>query len=196
MRQTDVEMAVLEVARGGLLRRGLGLERADVAVVTNVAADHLGDYGINTVAELLPAKFIVRRALSGDSPLVLNADDQGVVAFAASLENRIHWFSLDPDNPVMSQTLASGGTACYLDTDWLVAAQGSTRRRVVQVAEIPAAMDGVVRYNISNALAAMSVAVSWDSATRPSGAASRYFAVMNTTTRGAAIGLNTPWRAV
>ncbi len=160
MRQTDVEMAVLEVARGGLLRRGLGLERADVAVVTNVAADHLGDYGINTVAELIPAKFIVSRALSGDSPLVLNADDEGVVAYAGTLENRVHWFSLDPENPSMLNSLADGGTACYLDSGWLVAAQDATRRKVVQVADIPAAMNGIVRYNIGNALAAMSIAVS------------------------------------
>jgi len=160
MRQADVEIAVLEVARGGLLRRGLGLERADVAVVTNVAADHLGDYGINTVAELIPAKFIVSRAISGDSPLVLNADDEGVVAYAGTLENRIHWFSLDAGNPTMLNALVDGGTACYLDSDWLVTAQGATRRKVVQVADIPAAMNGIVRYNISNALAAMSIAVS------------------------------------
>jgi cyanophycin synthetase len=160
MRQADLEMAVLEVARGGLLRRGLGLERADVSVVTNVAADHLGDYGINTVAELIPAKFIVSRALSGDSPLVLNADDEGVVAYAGTLENRVHWFSLDPENPSMLNSLADGGTACYLDSGWLVAAQDVTRRKVVQVADIPAAMNGIVRYNIGNALAAMSVAVS------------------------------------
>ena len=80
LRQPDVEMAVLEVARGGLLRRGLGVERANVGVVTNVAADHLGEYGINSVSELLPAKFIVSRALTADDTLVLNADDAGVVA--------------------------------------------------------------------------------------------------------------------
>ena len=82
MRQEDLEMAVLEVARGGLLRRGLGIERADAVLVTNVAADHLGDYGINTVAELIPAKFIVRRALQESDPLVLNADDEVARAMA------------------------------------------------------------------------------------------------------------------
>jgi cyanophycin synthetase len=159
MRQDDVEIAVLEVARGGLLRRGLGVERAGVAVVTNVAADHLGDYGINTVPELIPAKFIVRRALTGDAPLVLNADDEGVVEFAGTLDNRISWFSIDPDNPQLVKALACGGTACYLEKDWLVATQGSSRRRVAPVAEIPATLGGIVRYNISNALAAMCIAI-------------------------------------
>ena len=167
MRQPDVEMAVLEVARGGLLRRGLGIERANAALVTNVAADHLGDYGINTVAELIPAKFIIRKALRNNDPLILNADDEGVVAFAASLDNTIAWFSLDPLNPVVQASLAAAGTACYLKGGWLCVAStgeggagaGVVERRVAAVDAIPAALGGVVRYNISNALAAMTLAV-------------------------------------
>jgi UDP-N-acetylmuramyl tripeptide synthase len=159
MRQPDVEMAVLEVARGGLLRRGLGVESADAAVVTNVAADHLGDYGINTVSELIPAKFIVRRALRGDAPLILNADDQGVVEFAAGLDQPIMWFSLDPHQPLLQQALREGGSAAWLDDGWLFAADGPDHRRVAPIGEIPATMGGIVRYNISNALAAVCVAL-------------------------------------
>jgi cyanophycin synthetase len=159
MRQHEVEMAVLEVARGGLLRRGLGVERADVAVVTNVAADHLGDYGINTVPELIPAKFMVRKALQGEAPLVLNADDGGMVDYAATLDNTIIWFSLDPDNSLLSDSISGGGTICYLDSGWIVIARGSNARPVVPVEKIPASMGGMVRYNISNALAATCIAV-------------------------------------
>jgi len=163
MRQADVEMAVLEVARGGLLRRGLGIERANAVLVTNVAADHLGEYGINTVAELIPAKFIVHRALQGDDPLVLNADDEGVVAYAAKLDNTIAWFSLDADNPVVRAALSEGGAVCYLKDGWLCAASSSeagvSERKVAAVENIPAAMGGVVQYNVSNALAAMSLAI-------------------------------------
>jgi cyanophycin synthetase len=163
MRQGDVEMAVLEVARGGLLRRGLGIERANAVLVTNVAADHLGEYGINTVAELIPAKFIVRRALQGNDPLVLNADDEGVVAYAANLDNTIAWYSLYADNTVMQGALSEGATACYLKDGWLWTASGReagvSERKVVAVENIPAAIGGVVRYNISNALAAMSLAI-------------------------------------
>jgi UDP-N-acetylmuramyl tripeptide synthase len=163
MRETDVEMAVLEVARGGLLRRGLGIERANAVLVTNVAADHLGEYGINTVAELIPAKFIVRRALQGGDTLVLNADDEGVVGFAATLDHTIAWFSLQPDNPVVRAALNEGGTACYLKNGWLWAASGSEagveERKVAALENIPATMGGIVRYNIANALAAMSLAI-------------------------------------
>jgi len=159
MRQTDVEMAVLEVARGGLLRRGLGVEHANAAVVTNVAADHLGDYGINTVPELIPAKFIIRRALGGEDPLILNADDDGVAEFASTCDKRIHWFSLDPDNPHVRAALAAGGEASYLEDGWLMAARGPASKRVVPVEKIPATMGGVVHHNISNALAAMSIAI-------------------------------------
>ena len=159
MRQPDVEMAVLEVARGGLLRRGLGVEHADVAVVTNVAADHLGDYGINTVAELIPAKFIVRRALGANDPLVLNADDAGVVAFADKLDNRIAWFSLDAENEQVRQALLAGETVCFLEGGYLVTARGEERRRLVHVDQVPATRGGAARYNISNALAATATAL-------------------------------------
>jgi len=159
LRQADVEVAVLEVARGGLLRRGLGVEHADAAVVTNVARDHLGEYGINSVEELIPAKFIVHRSLGGDDPLILNADDPGVVRFADTLDKRIFWFSLEAGNSRLRSSLEKGGSACYFDDGWLVAAEGSRSRRVVAVEEIPATRGGVVRYNISNALAAMSIAV-------------------------------------
>jgi cyanophycin synthetase len=163
MRQPDVEMAVLEVARGGLLRRGLGVERSQAAVVTNVAADHLGEYGINTVEELIPAKFIVRRALQGNDPLILNADDEGVVAFAGSLDQELTWFSLEPENPVVQAHLHNGGSACYLKDDWLVAAEGGKEsikeRNVIAVKDIPPARQGIARYNISNALAATSIAL-------------------------------------
>ncbi len=146
MRQPDVEMAVLEVARGGLLRRGLGVERAQAAVVTNVAADHLGEYGINTVEELIPATFTVRRALQGNDLLFLNADDEGVVAFAGSLDQKLTWFSLEPENPVIQAHLHNGGSACYLKEDWLVAAQDGNgpfkERNVISVHDIPPGQAG------------------------------------------------------
>jgi UDP-N-acetylmuramyl tripeptide synthase len=159
LRQADIEIAVLEVARGGLLRRGLGIESADVAVVTNVAADHLGEYGINSVRELIPVKLMVRKALDNDAPLVLNADDDGLVEFAGALDQRIVWFSLDPDNGQVKNARTRGETACWLEEGWLVTAQSGKKRQIAPVAEIPAAMAGVARYNIRNALAAACVAL-------------------------------------
>jgi UDP-N-acetylmuramyl tripeptide synthase len=165
LRQPDVEMAVLEVARGGLLRRGLGVERANVAVITNVAADHLGEYGIRSVEDLIPAKFIVRRALTAEDALVLNADDEGVAAYAESLGEdltaEVAWFSLDADNPRIVGSLAQGGRACFLEGGWLVAAAGGRSRRVVAVDELPATRGGIVRHNVANALAAMGIALAF-----------------------------------
>ena len=122
-------------------------------------ADHLGDYGINSVAELIPAKFIVRRALGANDPLVLNADDAGVVAYAAGLDNCLAWFSLDPGNERVRQGLLEGESACFLEEGWLVSARGDERRRLVHVDQVPATRGGSARYNISNALAAVSTAL-------------------------------------
>lgn len=159
MRQPDIEAAVLEVARGGLLRRGLGVEHADVAVVTNVAADHLGDYGINTVEELIPAKFIVRRALGGSDPLVLNADDPGCVGYAATLDQQLAWFSLDAGNPLVRKTVARRGLACWLEDGALIVSHGGNTRTVTRVDQVPATRGGAARYNVANALAAAAIAV-------------------------------------
>jgi UDP-N-acetylmuramyl tripeptide synthase len=160
LRQPDVEMAVLEVARGGLLRRGLGVEHANVALVTNVANDHLGEYGIHSVSELVEAKFIVRRALGPADTLILNADDPGIVAYSEKLDNRIAWFSLDANNPKIRASRSAGGEAFCLEHGWLVATAAGQPRRVMPASAVAAALGGTVRYNLSNALAAMAIAVS------------------------------------
>lgn len=160
LRQPDVEMAVLEVARGGLLRRGLGVAGADVAVVTNVAEDHLGDYGIHSVDELIEAKFIVSKALKPAGTLVLNADDAGVAAYGEELECRVCWFSLHANDPRVAAARAAGQTACYLEDDWLTASLAGTPCRIAPVGSVSAARGGTVRYNLANALAATSIALS------------------------------------
>ena len=157
LRHPKSEAVVLEVARGGLLRRGIGVERADGALVTNVAADHLGDYGINSVAEMTQAKFIVRRALNADAPLILNADDPESVKLASTLSNRIVWIGLDMKQPVLQQQIESHGEAAYLDDGWLVLAQQGRSRKIVEVKDVPITFGGAARYNISNALGAMTL---------------------------------------
>ena len=157
LRHPKSEAVVLEVARGGLLRRGIGVERADAALITNIAEDHMGEYGINTVGEMAEAKFIVRRALSKDAPLILNADDPEGVRMAATLDNRIIWFGLDASHPVLRSHLEKQCQAAYLSDGWLVLAEGGKARKVVRAEEIPITFGGVARYNISNALAAMAL---------------------------------------
>jgi cyanophycin synthetase len=151
------EAVVLEVARGGLLRRGIGVERADGALITNIAADHLGEYGINTVADMADAKFIVRRALSLNAPLILNVDDPESVRMATSIPNRVIWFGLDPDHSVLRAHLQNKGGAAYLSEGWLVLAEDGKTRKIVLAADIPVTFGGAARYNISNSLAAMAL---------------------------------------
>lgn len=157
LRHPRCEAVVLEVARGGLLRRGIGVERADAALINNVADDHMGEYGINTVAEMAETKFIVRRALAADAPLILNADDAESTRMAATLSNRIIWFGLDASQPVLHRHLQKQGQAAYLSDGWLVLAEGEKTRRIVQSKDIPITFGGVARYNISNCLGAMAL---------------------------------------
>ena len=157
LRHPESEAVVLEVARGGLLRRGIGVEHADGALITNIAEDHLGEYGINSVSDMAEAKFIVRRALSADAPLILNADDTESVRLAGSLGNHITWFGLDQDRPVLRAHLENGGRAAYLADGWLMFAEGGKSRKIVEARDVPVTFGGVARYNISNALAAMAL---------------------------------------
>ncbi|MGB5290660.1 MAG: Mur ligase family protein [Lysobacterales bacterium] len=155
LRHPKSEAVVLEVARGGLLRRGIGVELADAALITNVAEDHMGEYGINSVADMAEAKFIVRRALSADGPLILNADDSESVRMAAKLDNRIIWFAVEAENPVLQKHLQNQGQVAYLSEGWLVMAEGDKTRKVVLAEDVPITFGGVARYNIRNALGAM-----------------------------------------
>jgi UDP-N-acetylmuramyl tripeptide synthase len=155
LRHPQAEAVVLEVARGGLLRRGIGVQHADAALITNIAVDHMGEYGINSVAEMAEAKFIVRRALSAGAPLILNADDPESVRMAATLEQEIAWFGLDTVNPVLKKHLEAHGKAAYLADGWLILASGGNTRKIVRVEAIPITFGGTARYNIRNALGAM-----------------------------------------
>ena len=157
LRHPKSEAVVLEVARGGLLRRGIGVELADAALITNVAEDHMGEYGINSVADMAEAKFIVRRALSADGPLILNADDSESVRMATKLDNRIIWFAVEVENPVLQKHLQKQGQVAYLSEGWLVMAEGDKTRKVVLAEDVPITFGGVARYNIRNALGAMAL---------------------------------------
>lgn len=157
LRHPQSEAVVLEVARGGLLRRGIGVERADAALITNIAADHLGEWGINSVSEMAEAKFIVRRALSVDAPLILNSDDPESVRMASKLDNQITWFGLDANHPVLRAHLEKRGNTAYLSDGWLVLAQHGKARNIVRAANIPISFGGAARYNISNALGALAL---------------------------------------
>jgi UDP-N-acetylmuramyl tripeptide synthase len=164
LRDRRVEAAVLETARGGLLRRGLALGRVTAAAVTNIAADHLGDYGVEDLADLAEAKLLVTRAVAPEGRAVLNADDPELAARGSRGPSPVTWTSLGPGLPAaaggdLAAHLAAGGDAVLLDGDRLVLARGTGRREVVAaVSEVPIAFGGAARYNIANALAAIGLA--------------------------------------
>ncbi|MBT4522795.1 MAG: Mur ligase [Halieaceae bacterium] len=159
LRDQRLEVAFLEVARGGILRRGLALQRAQAALITNVAADHLGQYGINTVAALTEAKFSVFRTLAEGGVLVLNADDEGLVRHALGLaEEVVHrgitisWFSLTPNNPCITEAQTNHLPCAWLEDHSLWYFDGSSSQLIIDVRDVPITMGGAARYNIQNAL--------------------------------------------
>ena len=158
LRDQRLEVAFLEVARGGILRRGLPLRRARAALVTNIAADHLGQYGVNTVEELAVAKFAVHRTLASDGVLVLNADDHLVVAEAACTQATICWFSLNSNTAQLVQAKALGQPCAWQHDNDLVYFDGNQQHTIVQVDKIPLTMGGAAHYNIRNALGALCLA--------------------------------------
>ncbi len=154
LRDQRLEMACLEVARGGILRRGLPTRAARAAIVINVAADHLGQYGVNTVPELARAKFAVHRALAPEGVLILNADDAYVVAEAAQTDARICWFALDPGNAQIAGARAAHQPCAWADKGEVHYFDGSDTTAVIAIADIPITLGGAAQYNVSNALAA------------------------------------------
>jgi UDP-N-acetylmuramyl tripeptide synthase len=166
MRDPRVDVGVLEVARGGLLRRGLGLPRATAAAVTNVAADHLGEYGIEDLEQLAEAKFVVAKALGAGGVLVTNADDPYCVHEAHRqgplLEVRgvgVVWTALDPEHERLRVHRAGGGGACaVVDGHLAYSERGRGWVPVVAVEAVPVAYGGAARYNVRNALTALALA--------------------------------------
>jgi UDP-N-acetylmuramyl tripeptide synthase len=174
LRDRRVDVALLETARGGMLRRGLALARVDAAAITNVTPDHLGEFGVGGMDDLVEAKFIVRRAIDAAGLLVLNADDPRQVARAASLTEPIGWFALEPSNPVLRAHLARGGDGATVEParalpaspaggsaaslPVLVLHRGGARTEIAPVAEVPITLRGAARHNVANALAALLIA--------------------------------------
>lgn len=154
LRDPRVEIACLEVARGGILRRGLPTRRARVAVVTNVAKDHLGEYGITTLADLAQVKFAVARALATDGVLVLNADDPLVVEAAVNVTNPIWWFSLDPNAPQIRRAHERGMSCSYVKFGELIFFDGTSEICSIALEEVPITFQGAAKHNVQNVLAA------------------------------------------
>lgn len=167
LRQPGIETAILETARGGLLRRGLAVARADVALISNVSADHYGEYGIHELADLAAAKLTVARAADPDGLLVLNGDDALLRKLGpATTRGRIGWFSLDDNDPLLVSHREAGGSTCAMADGHLWLSIDGVRHDLGEVAAMPLSVDGSALYNISNlagaALSATALDISLD----------------------------------
>lgn len=154
LRDPTVDFAVLETARGGILRAGLGFHNCDVAVVTNVAADHLGLQGIDTIEKLARVKAVVTQTVLPEGYSILNADDDLVYAMKEGLNCKIALFSLDENNPRIKEHCAKGGLAAVYENGYVTILKGSWKIRIEKVTDIPLTFSGKAVFNIANVLAA------------------------------------------
>jgi cyanophycin synthetase len=151
----DVDAAVFETARGGVLREGLGFDRCNVAVVTNIGmGDHLGLSYISTVEDLAVVKRVVVENVAVNGAAVLNAADPMVVKMASSCAGSVLFFALDMNHSVMATHRAQGHRVVYLDGNAIVAAQGASEHRL-PLRNIPLTRNGTIRFQIENVMAAV-----------------------------------------
>ncbi len=155
LKDPTVDFAVLETARGGILRAGLGFHHCDVAVVTNVAPDHLGLQGIDTLEKLARVKSVPARTVFPNGYAVLNADDDLVYAMKEELMCKIALFSMDENNPRIKEHCEAGGIACVFENGYVTIMKGNWKMRVEKVINIPLTYDGKAEFNIANTLGAV-----------------------------------------
>ncbi|HXY95993.1 MAG TPA: Mur ligase family protein [Steroidobacteraceae bacterium] len=164
IRERRARCAVVETARGGILRRGIALKQAHVALVTNVSPDHFGEYGIDDLDGLADVKLSVAGLLGGDGLLVLNADDERLVAKAQDLARRfgrapkLAWFALDADSALLRAHRGRGGATCGVRGGRLILDHGGGQQDLGGVSGMPLTVGGSARYNIANLAGAALVA--------------------------------------
>nr|WP_315205086.1 cyanophycin synthetase [uncultured Albidiferax sp.] len=166
----DVDAAVFETARGGMLREGLGFDRCQVAVVTNIGAgDHLGLNYITTVEDLAVLKRVIVQNVPATGYAVLNAADPIVAAMATACPGNVIYFTADRHHPVMATHRAQGRRTVYVDGDHIVAAVGSWREQIA-LRDVPLTRAGTISFQVDNAMAAVAAAwgvgMNWDTIRR------------------------------
>jgi cyanophycin synthetase len=155
LRDPTVNFAVLECARGGLLRAGLGFKKCDVAVVTNVSGDHLGLKGINTLDQLAKVKAVVPETVLPDGYAILNADDDLVYEMRRNLECNVVLFSMDENNPRIKALQRLNGITAVYENGWVTICRGEWKMRLMKAEHIPLTYGGKAKFMIQNVLGAV-----------------------------------------
>ncbi len=154
LKDPTVEFAILETARGGILRSGLGFNKCDVAVITNIQEDHMGLSDINTLSDMARVKGVVARAVKRDGYAVLNADNKHCVSISKTVDCNIAYFSIDEKNPIIVEHCKKGGIAAIYENGFITIQKGEWKFRVEKASHIPLTFGGRVTFMIYNVLAA------------------------------------------
>jgi cyanophycin synthetase len=155
LKDPTVDFAVLECARGGILKSGLAFRNCEVAIVTNVAADHMGLGGINTVEQMAKVKAVVPETVFPHGYAVLNADDDLVYAMKKDLDCNVALFSMDENNPRIKRHSADGGLSSVYENGYISIMKGTWKIRVMAVKDIPLTYEGKAIHNVQNCLPAV-----------------------------------------
>jgi cyanophycin synthetase len=160
-----VEVAVLETARGGILREGLAFDECQVGVVTNISSDHLGVRGIDTIDQLARVKQVVVEAVAKDGAAVLNAQDPLVAQMAAAARGRVVYYAMNAQHPVMAAHLAEGEAGVYTEDGMICVADGKQVVELVDLKRVDFTLGGKIEFQVMNALAA--TAAAWAAGLNP-----------------------------
>jgi len=151
---SSVEVAVLETARGGIVRGGLAYDKANVAVITNISLDHVGQDGIETLDDLVHIKSLVAECVVEDGTVVLNVEDENLVQISKRLTSRVVFFGPSESHAEMRKHLACGGVGYYVSQGWLIEAKGNLSWEIVALNDIPLTHRGMATFQVENVLAA------------------------------------------
>jgi cyanophycin synthetase len=154
LKDPTVEFAVLETARGGILRSGLGFSRCDIAIITNIQEDHLGLSDIHTLDDLARVKSVVVKSVKKDGWAILNAEDENCLKIANELSCNIAYFALDEDNPKVKQFSKEGKIVAVYENGYITIKKGEWKIRVEKATHVPLTLGGKAKFMIANALAA------------------------------------------
>jgi cyanophycin synthetase len=152
LKDPTVDFAVLECARGGILRSGLGFHNCDIAIVTNIAEDHLGLQDIDTIEQLARVKAVVPDSVLPSGYAILNADNQWTAGMAKGLACKVAYFSMDETNPLIKEHINKGGLAAIYENGYVTICKGTWKIRVEKAVNIPLTFGGRATYNIANVL--------------------------------------------
>ncbi|MEO5997871.1 MAG: cyanophycin synthetase [Chitinophagaceae bacterium] len=155
LKDPTVDFAVLESARGGILKSGLAFQNCDIAIVTNVTADHLGLGGIDTIEQMAKVKAILPETVFPHGFTILNADDDLVYDMRTNLDSNVAFFSMDENNPRIQKHCANGGYAAVYENGYITILKGTWKIRIEKVTDIPITYRGKALHNVANTLPAV-----------------------------------------